>query len=211
MVRGAKKTDSLYESDIWQRNPKKGEIIEFLGQLHESLSKLDQDIHTAPRGLHETAVRLVTPKYLENSDREVRILATCCVTDVLRIYAPEAPYKDEDMIRAFEAITKQIRSLQTTDHKTPDGRRMLYILESIATVKSCLVPVLLDQKGVRSAAETVEELFIALTSIVDANSSEDGENISRFELRCLILRVTLPLLYSLHERLRSAAELHRGI
>lgn len=175
MSKSSKKSDSLFESDILKsKAPKKNELLEYLENLHRDLSALEQDIQYAPKGLHATATQLVQSKYMENSDRDIRILVTCCIVDVLRIYAPEAPYKDEDMIRVFEAIAKQILSLQTTDVSSPAGKRILYILTSISTVKSCLVPVLLDQKGVRSASEVVEEMFSAVTSIVDSSSTEEG-------------------------------------
>lgn len=175
MSRSGKKATSLYESEIWRnKNAKKSELLEYLESLHEDLSKLEQDISHAPKGLHATAAHLVSPKFMENIDRDIRIIVTCCVVDVLRIYAPEAPYKDEDMIRVFEAISKQISSLQTTNPETPAGKRILYILNNIATVKSCLVPVLLDQKGVPAANEVVESMFSAVISIVNSSSTEEG-------------------------------------
>lgn len=175
MSRAGKKATSLYESEIWRnKNAKKSELLEYLESLHEDLSKVEQDISHAPKGLHAAAAHLVSPKFMENIDRDIRIIVTCCVVDVLRIYAPEAPYKDEDMIRVFEAISKQISSLQTTNPETPAGKRILYILNNIATVKSCLVPVLLDQKGVPAANEVVESMFSAVISIVNSSSTEEG-------------------------------------
>lgn len=40
------------------------------------------------------AVYLATDYFLDHQSKDVRLLVACCVADVFRIFAPEAPYKD---------------------------------------------------------------------------------------------------------------------
>jgi len=37
--------------------------------------------------------------------RDVQLLVACCVADILRIFAPEAPYKSEDQVYLFTSKT----------------------------------------------------------------------------------------------------------
>lgn len=40
------------------------------------------------------ALHLASETFLEHPSRDVRLLVACCIADVFRVYAPEAPYKD---------------------------------------------------------------------------------------------------------------------
>lgn len=37
--------------------------------------------------------------YLTYASRDVQLLIACCIADVLRVYAPEAPYKDAQQVK----------------------------------------------------------------------------------------------------------------
>lgn len=45
------------------------------------------------------AIHLADEHYLSNSSRDVQLLVACCIADILRIFAPEAPYKDPMQIK----------------------------------------------------------------------------------------------------------------
>ena len=83
------------------------------------------------------SLQFIAPKILNHSDKEVRLITCCCIVDILRIFAPEAPYSDNDMVRVFEVLISQIGGISTHDVTSVSSRRILYILSSIATVKSC--------------------------------------------------------------------------
>lgn len=40
------------------------------------------------------AVYLATDYFLEHQSKDVRLLVACCIADVFRIFAPEAPFRD---------------------------------------------------------------------------------------------------------------------
>lgn len=47
--------------------------------------------------LNEVARDLVHPKIMRHSSESVRALAVCCLADILRLYAPDAPYDESEL------------------------------------------------------------------------------------------------------------------
>lgn len=45
------------------------------------------------------ALHLADDFFLQHQSKDVQLLIACCIADVLRVYAPEAPYKDPDQIK----------------------------------------------------------------------------------------------------------------
>ena len=45
----------------------------------------------------EVSVSLVKPFILKHRDKDVKAHAACCLADILRIFAPEAPYGEEEL------------------------------------------------------------------------------------------------------------------
>lgn len=44
------------------------------------------------------ALHLADEFFLTHPSRDVQLLIACCIADVLRVYAPEAPYKDQEQV-----------------------------------------------------------------------------------------------------------------
>lgn len=166
---------NLYSVNILSSYGKKADLITYLNQLHKSLNLLSQDVKDRPKGLKNIALQLIAPKILEHSDKDVRLLATCCVVDMLRIFAPEAPYSPEDTVKVFEVIVAQLRGLSTYDVSSSVGIQIFYILNSISSVKSCVVPVILAQNNVDGAEEVVVSLFDAILSSIRVEHSQEGK------------------------------------
>lgn len=81
------------------------------------------------------ALHLADEYYLQHSSRDVQLLIACCIADVLRVYAPEAPYKDQEQVKTiFMFFIKQLEGLR--DPKDPAFKRYFYLLENLAYVKS---------------------------------------------------------------------------
>ena len=59
----------------------------------EYLSSIDQDVST--KIFDTVAEALIQPSILRHRDEEIRLLAACCLADVMRVYAPDPPYDDE--------------------------------------------------------------------------------------------------------------------
>ena len=71
------------------------QLVKRLTALAEALRDLGQD--DRPRGLTQTAAALITERLTAHKDKAVRVLTACCLCDVLRVYAPEAPYSDPEL------------------------------------------------------------------------------------------------------------------
>ncbi len=66
---------------------------------HAALRAIDQDASTP--GLDNLASGLILPGLLQSPTEEVSLLTCVCLVDVLRLYAPDAPYSDEQkLVRA---------------------------------------------------------------------------------------------------------------
>lgn len=57
----------------------------------------DRDQETGHASIDEFAAALVEPHILNHRDGTVRLLAACSLADVLRIYAPNAPYSTSQL------------------------------------------------------------------------------------------------------------------
>lgn len=50
------------------------------------------------------ALHLAEEHFLMHQSKDVQLLIACCIADVLRVYAPEAPYKDADQVAILITI-----------------------------------------------------------------------------------------------------------
>lgn len=81
------------------------------------------------------ALHLLDDFFMQHPSKDVQLLIACCIADVLRVYAPEAPYKEQDQIKAiFKFFIKQLHGLK--DPRDPSFKRYFYLLENLAFVKS---------------------------------------------------------------------------
>ncbi len=154
---------------------RKTDLVRRLQQTHSCLKALSQD--DRPEGLVETAMDLVGLGLLSHEDRDVRLLVACCLVDVLRVYAPEAPYSPVQLKQIFSLFTQQLRGLSTaTDAEDARSQRTHYILESLATVKSCVILTELSQQGVPGGDEELVNFFECLLSEVREEHSQSVTN-----------------------------------
>ena len=80
------------------------------------------------------------------------------------------------MVLVFELLINQLRGLATHDSSSSLGLRTIYILNSLATVQSCVLPVLLQQRGVANAEELVRLLFDALISSLRPEHTDESKS-----------------------------------
>lgn len=81
------------------------DLTKFLNQtfaLHQNLANtlqaMDQDEKLYQQYI-PLALHLADDYFLTHQSRDVQLLIACCVADVLRVYAPEAPYKDQEQVK----------------------------------------------------------------------------------------------------------------
>lgn len=68
-----------------------------LKRIFDELSILAQDDMHAKAEAADYADQVILPSILRHKDKSIRILASCCVANILRIYAPEAPYSAQQL------------------------------------------------------------------------------------------------------------------
>lgn len=72
------------------------EQVKRLRSLHEELEKLDQE-QTETSSLDAVKRELMEPGLLVHKDKSVKALVACCFADMLRLYAPDAPYTEAEL------------------------------------------------------------------------------------------------------------------
>ena len=112
------------------------------------------------------AQSLVKPFLLKHKSKNVRLLVACCLADVLRVYAPEAPYDVDELERVFSLFVEQLRGLENPD--TPNFKRHFRLLEVLAAVKTFILCQELEEPG----AAIITDLFTLFFDIVSADHSQ---------------------------------------
>ena len=131
-------SNKLFGINISSKYSKTADLVTYLEDLHHELSQLDQDSENAPQELNITARYLLIPKITQSSSKEIRVLGACCLADMLRIFAPEAPFSDSDTLRVIDFLANQIKGLQTVDINSDLGKRIVYIMNSLSSAKKRL-------------------------------------------------------------------------
>ncbi|CAL4140749.1 unnamed protein product, partial [Meganyctiphanes norvegica] len=110
------------------------EMIRRLKTLAHTLQSMGQD-DGAYQEYVPLAMHIADDFFLTYPSRDVQLLIACCIADILRVYAPEAPYKDPAQVKVlFMFLIKQLGGLK--DPKDPAFKRYFYLLENLAYVKS---------------------------------------------------------------------------
>ena len=85
------------------------ELAKRLEQAQTALGHTRQE-DARPRGLAKLARQLATPEISEHRSTSVRLWAATCVCEVLRIFAPNAPYGDGELLAAFRLLGAALKA-----------------------------------------------------------------------------------------------------
>lgn len=156
------------------------ELVRRLKVLAHTLQGLGQD-----EGMYQQyiplALHLADDFFLTHPSRDVQLLIACCIADVLRVYAPEAPYKDQEQVKTiFLFLINQLHGLR--DPKDPAFKRYFYLLENLAYVKSF---------NMCFELEDCQEIFCALFSLMfKIVNTEHSTKVKSFMLDVLCPLIT---------------------
>ncbi|CCG22186.1 Pds5 protein [Candida orthopsilosis Co 90-125] len=137
------------------------ELITRLMELHEELSNLDdEDVDLS--SLKSVSKDLVDKRLLNHPSIGVQAFACCCLSDILRLYAPNAPYSDEQLSVIFESFFKQFSRIATTGkmERPQYYLQYVYLLKRLAETKSIIL--ILD---LHESQKLMKSLFDAFYSI----------------------------------------------
>ncbi|XP_052794341.1 sister chromatid cohesion protein PDS5 homolog A-like isoform X2 [Mya arenaria] len=155
----------------------KDELVRRLKLIARAFQDMGQDENEQYSGL---AIHLATDFFLEHTNKDVRLLVACCLADVFRIFAPEAPYGDASRIKdIFMFLIKQLRGLE--DPNSPTFKRYFYLLENLAWVKSFNICIDLDDNQ-----EIFCSLFKLMFSIINEKHTGKVKNFM-IDMMCPLL------------------------
>lgn len=142
-----------------QRGLSTDTLLRTLTSLLEYLEVIDQD-DVDTDALDAPRADLVHRSILLHKDQGVRAYAACCLAQLLRLYAPDAPYTQPQLRDIFQFFIRQL----TDGLKLPDApyhAQYFHLLESLSTVKS---PVLVCD--LPSTDDLILDFFTAFFAIL---------------------------------------------
>ncbi|KAF8434558.1 cohesin-associated protein Pds5 [Boletus edulis BED1] len=112
-------------------------LLKKLKALHTELAELDQELVDV-NSLSSVRSQLINTSLLLHKDRGVKAYTACCLADILRLYAPDAPYTQNELKDIFQFFFRQLSAgLKGTD--APYYNEYFHLLESLSTVKSVVL------------------------------------------------------------------------
>ncbi|KAG7263868.1 LOW QUALITY PROTEIN: hypothetical protein CRUP_001200 [Coryphaenoides rupestris] len=142
------------------------EVVKRLKMVVKTYMDMDQDSEEEKQQYLDLALHLASEFFLRNPNKDVRLLVACCLADIFRIYAPEAPYTSHDKLKdIFLFITRQLKGLEDT--KSPQFNRYFYLLENLAWVKSYNICFELEDCN-----EIFIQLFKTLFSVINNSHNQ---------------------------------------
>ncbi|KAI9375632.1 armadillo-type protein [Aspergillus egyptiacus] len=118
------------------------DLLQRLQTLAQELRKFEQE-EVEKESLTKVSQELATAQLLGHKDKGVRAWATCCIVDVLRLCAPDAPFTANQLKDIFTCIVSSIIP-SLGDPSNPYNAQHIYVLNSLAEVKSIVLMTDLD-------------------------------------------------------------------
>ncbi|GAA6036323.1 hypothetical protein JCM8097_001667 [Rhodosporidiobolus ruineniae] len=143
------------------------ELSKRLQALHALLRDYDQD-QVDPSSLDDVAAELIHPSLLLHKDRGIKAYTACCLVDILRLYAPDAPYTPAQLQDLFDFLIRQFRFVGSPND--PHQAEYFYVVDSLASVKSIVIICDLD-----AGDELVERVFKESFDTISSNSPKNVE------------------------------------
>lgn len=143
-------------------------LLKKLKALHMELAGLDQD-EADRSSLTHPCKELISTSILLHKDKGVKAVAACCLADLLRLFAPDAPYTVSELRDIFQFFFRQLAvGLKGSD--SPYYNEYFHLLESLSTVKSVVLVCDLPQ-----ADELMSSIFHELFGLVKQNLAKNIE------------------------------------
>ncbi|EPS32859.1 hypothetical protein PDE_07820 [Penicillium oxalicum 114-2] len=162
------------------------DLLERLQSLAQELRKLEQE-EIDKDSLTKVSRELADSHLLAHKDRGVRAWATCCIVDVLRLCAPDAPFTRNQLKDIFTCVVSSIIPA-LADPSNAYNAQHIYVLGSLAEVKSVVLMTDLDHPD-----SLIVPLFTTCFDIVSGSSkASTGEEVAKgveFDMTRLLVTV----------------------
>ncbi|KAF2270267.1 hypothetical protein CC78DRAFT_611921 [Lojkania enalia] len=150
-----------------------GDLLTRLKALCEELRGLEQE-EADRESLEPVAKELAHQSLLQHKDPGVRAWTACCVVDMFRLCAPDAPYTAAQLKDIFSLIVLKLMPL-LADPSNPYNSQHLYVLRCLAEVKSIVLLTDIPSSGSLTSA-----LFTTCFDVLSGPSKADnGEELSK--------------------------------
>lgn len=177
----AEAANPVYLTDYILSAKGPSEMVKRLTAAFDTVVALEQTEHSElPAGLDNIASQAVSDTLMRSKNKEIALLASCVIVEILRLYAPEAPYTEAQLVSIFRAIITQLGHLRKEADAMEDEialtmhSRAAHVLTSLQTVKSCCIlsSELITSPSVRGDTEVlITDLFRTLLSTASNESS----------------------------------------
>ncbi|PGH23746.1 hypothetical protein AJ80_02175 [Polytolypa hystricis UAMH7299] len=162
------------------------DLLERLESLALELRQLDQE-ETDKASLNKVSQELASGHLLGHRDKGVRAWTACCVVDILRLCAPNAPFTESQLKDIFTAIVTSIIPA-LADPSNAYNEQHIYVLSSLAEVKSIVLITDID-----SPDSLILPLFSTCFDIVSGSSkSSTGEELAK-NVEYDMMRLLVPI------------------
>ena len=153
--------------------------------LHKELTELDQE-DVDLRSIDSVCRELVSASILLHKDKGVKAYAACCLADLHRLYAPDAPFTPAELRDIFQFFFRQLEvGLKGSD--SPYYNEYFHLLESLSTVKSVVLVCDLPQ-----AEELMTQIFNIFFNLVKQDLAKNIELFMADILTALIDECQVP-------------------
>ncbi len=137
--RGALARLSL-KGKLYQKGSSTDALLKRVRQVRTELSEMDQDAVDV-NSLKDVCRELVTPALMLHKDKAVKAHVACCLADMLRLFAPNAPFTPAELRDIFQFFLHQL-TMPAAGLSKPTGPQYaeyFYLLESLSNVKSVVL------------------------------------------------------------------------
>eukprot|EP00466_Bigelowiella_natans_P006378 jgi/Bigna1/135089/aug1.28_g9797 len=108
-------------------------LITRLRKLAKVLTKHSQN---NPEAISDVTAALVQPSLMKHKNQEVQILIALCISEIIRIHAPDAPYDDRILIKIFQLFISQFPGLSK---KSSHSMKYFHLIEALYMSKAYLI------------------------------------------------------------------------
>ncbi|CCF52151.1 hypothetical protein NDA11_006419 [Ustilago hordei] len=156
---------------LYQKGSSTDALLKRVKQVRTELSEMEQDTVDV-NSLKDICKELVTPALMLHKDKAVKANVACCLADMLRLFAPNAPFTPAELRDIFQFFVHQLTMPQAGLSKPngPQYAEYFYLLESLSNVKSVVLVC-----DLQNADEIMTDYFKAFLDLARPDMSKNVE------------------------------------
>ncbi|SPO28169.1 related to PDS5 - precocious dissociation of sister chromatids [Ustilago trichophora] len=156
---------------LYQKGSSTDALLKRVRHVRTELSEMDQDAVDV-NSLKDVCKELVTPALMLHKDKAVKANVACCLADMLRLFAPNAPFTPSELRDIFQFFLHQLTMPQGGLSKPngPQYPEYFYLLENLSNVKSATLIC-----DLANADELMTEYFKGFLDLARPDMSKNVE------------------------------------